>query len=247
MNTFNINNTFSVSIIIPLKDEALNIESLAKEIDFVFDQQPWKWECIWIDDGSIDESLSVLIRLHQEDPRHRFLSFHRHAGQSAALWAGFQEAEGNLIATLDGDGQNDPSDLPALINMIRSGEWDIIQGYRYNRQDTPMRKISSYIANAFRNLVTGKTVRDVGCSTRVFRRECVKYLPQFKAIHRFLPTFFTMKGYRITEVPVNHRPRIHGKTKYNINSRLWIGLIDTFGILWLKKRYFHYKISKKSD
>jgi len=241
-----MNNTITISIIIPLKDEARNIEPLAEELTITFNQKPWTWECIWVDDGSTDESLSVLDRLHREDPRHRFLSFHRHAGQSAALWAGFKEARGNLIATLDGDGQNDPSDLPRLIDMIYPGGWDMIQGYRYNRRDTPVRKLASYIANTFRNWVTGKTVRDVGCSTRVFRRECVECLPQYKGMHRFLPTFLTMQGYKIAEVPVNHRPRIHGKTKYNINNRLWIGLVDTLGVLWLKKRYFHYKISKRS-
>ena len=242
-----MNNTITLSIVIPLKDEAPNIEPLAKELNSVFNQQPWTWECIWVDDASIDESLTILNRLYREDPRHRFLSFHKHAGQSAALWAGFQEARGNFIATIDGDGQNDPSDLPRFIDMIHSGEWDMIQGYRYNRQDTLVRKLSSCIANTFRNWVTGKTVRDVGCSTRVFRRECVECLPQYKGMHRFLPTFISMQGYRITEVPVNHRPRMQGKTKYTINNRLWIGLVDTLGVLWLKKRSFHYKISKKSD
>ncbi len=242
-----MNNNITISIVIPIKDEAQNIEPLAKEIISVFNRQSWTWECIWINDGSIDESLSVLIRLHEEDPRQRFLSFHRHTGKSAALWAGFQEAKGNLIATLDGDGQNDPSDLPSLIDMIHSGEWDMIQGYRHNRQDNLVRKLSSYIGNIFRNCLTGKTARDVGCATRVFRRECVKYLPQFKGIHRFLPTLITMQGYKITEAPVNHRPRLHGKTKYSINNRLWIGLFDTFGVLWLKRRSFHYKVSIKSD
>ncbi len=242
-----MNNTIAITVVIPIKDEAQNIESLAKELNSVFDQHPWTWECIWVDDGSTDESLSILDHLHRKDPRHRYLSFQRHAGKSAALWAGFQEARGSLIATIDGDGQNDPSDLTVLINMIRSGEWDMIQGYRYNRQDTLVRKFSSYIGNGFRNCITGITVKDVGCATRLFKRECVQFLPQFEGIHRFLPTFISMQGYRITEVPVNHRPRLYGKTKYNINNRLWAGLMDTFGVLWLKKRSFQYKIYDKPD
>lgn len=242
-----MNNNIYVSIVIPIKDEAENIESLAKALTITFKQKPWTWECIWVDDGSSDKSLAIIDRLHREDTRHRYLSFQKHAGQSAALWAGFQDARGKLIATIDGDGQNVPSDIPKLIDMIQSGKQDMIQGYRYNRQDNIVRQFASYIANTFRNWVTGKTVRDVGCSTRVFKHECVTCLPQYKGMHRFLPTFIIMQGYRITEVPVNHRPRLYGKTKYNINNRLWIGLLDTCGVLWLKKRSFNYKISKKSD
>ena len=105
-----------------------------------------------------------------------------------------------------------------------------------------VRKLSSRIANSFRNWVTGKTVRDVGCSTRVFRSECVESLPQFKGMHRFLPTIVAIKGFRLAEAPVNHRPRVYGKTKYYIKNRLWVGLVDTFGVLWLRKRAFHYKV-----
>ncbi|MBW1765168.1 MAG: glycosyltransferase family 2 protein [Deltaproteobacteria bacterium] len=235
-----------VSVVIPIKDEAANIEPLAKELTAILDLQPWSWECIWVDDGSTDESLVALDFINREEPRHCYISFDRHAGQSAALWAGFQESTGAILATIDGDGQNDPSDIPRLVKMIRSGKWDMINGYRYKRHDTLVRKISSRIANTFKNWITGKTVRDVGCSTRVFWRECVESLPQYKGMHRFLPNFVAIRGYRITEVEVNHRPRQYGKTKYSINNRLWVGLIDTFGVLWLQKRAFHYTINKKA-
>ena len=162
-----------VSIVIPLKDEAENIGPLARELNRVLEAQPWTWECIWVDDGSRDGSLSVLKRLAQEDGAHRVLSFERNAGQSAALYAGFKAARGWVIATMDADGQNDPADLPALVDLVLSGRSDMVNGFRARRQDRAVRRISSRIANSFRNLVAGRTVSDVGCSTRAFRRGSV--------------------------------------------------------------------------
>ena len=236
-----------VSIIIPLKDESENIESLARELTTVFDQQPWPWECLWVDDGSTDQSLVLLDRLAESDKRHRYLAFDRNAGQSAALWAGFQASKGQILATLDGDGQNDPADIPRFVEMIRSDHADMVNGYRTRRKDNIVRKLSSRIANAFRNWVTGKRVRDVGCSTRAFKRICAAYLPRFAGMHRFLPTLVAMQGFRLAEVPANHRPRLKGQTKYNIRNRFWVGLADSFGILWLKRRSFYYTISRSSQ
>ena len=236
-----------LSIVIPLKDESENIGPLADELTGIMELHPWSWECVWVDDGSKDGSLLNLERLVQEDPRHRYISFEKNAGQSAAFWAGFRAARGATLATIDGDGQNDPAGIPSLMEMVESGECDMANGYRARREDTLVRKLSSRIANSFRNWVTGKTVRDVGCSTRVFRRECVESLPQFKGMHRFLPTIVAIKGFRLAEAPVNHRPRVYGKTKYSIKNRLWVGLVDTFGVLWLRKRAFHYKIKSQSD
>ncbi len=236
-----------VSIIIPIKDEAENIERLAEELTEIMDRQPWTWECLWIDDGSTDRSLWILEHLVETESRHRFLSFHENVGQSAALCAGFLEARGDIYATMDGDGQNDPADLPALVNVVRSGITDMANGYRQRREDSLIRRLSSKIANSFRNATTGKSVRDVGCSTRAFRRECVMALPQFKGMHRFLPTLIMMQGFRLQELPVNHRPRLRGNSKYNINNRLWVGLWDSFGVFWLRKRSFHYTITARSQ
>ncbi len=235
-----------VSIIVPVKDEASNVPRLARELTAVMDGQAFPWECIWVDDGSRDGTLAILEKLAQSDPRHAFISFDHNAGQSAALHAGFQRAGGSIFATIDGDGQNDPGDLPALIDRIRSGESDMVNGYRAMRQDSCLRMLSSRAANAFRNWVTGRTVRDTGCSTRAFRRECAAHLPMFAGMHRFLPTLMAMQGWRLMEVPVNHRPRLHGKSKYGVHNRLWVGLADLFGILWLKKRAFSYRISGQS-
>jgi dolichol-phosphate mannosyltransferase len=236
-----------VSVVIPLKDEAENIIPLAQEIEAAFDPSGLTWECIWVDDGSIDQTSSLLKSLAARNPRHRFLSFESNAGQSAALWAGFREAGGEIIASIDGDGQNDPADLPRLVEMVREGRADMVNGRRAKRFDGPVRKISSKVANSFRNLVTGRTVSDVGCSTRAFRRECADNLPRFKGMHRFLPTLAAMEGYSLAEVPVGHRPRLKGRSKYGVNNRLWVGLVDTLAILWLRKRFFNFRVIQKSD
>lgn len=240
-------NGLMLSVVIPIKDEAENIELVAEQLNTALSSQLWSWECVWIDDGSTDGSLAILQRLTEKDSRHRYLSFDTNTGQSAAFLAGFKKAKGSLIATMDGDGQNDPADIPRLVAEMQSGEMDMINGYRARRKDNIVRKISSRIANAFRNRMTGKTVSDVGCSTRVFKRECVECLPHFKGLHRFLPTLVAMQGFSLGEIPVNHRPRVKGKTKYSINNRLWVGLLDTFGVLWLQKRRFEYHIMKDSE
>ena len=234
------------SIIIPVEDEADNISALAGEITRAMDLRRWSWEAVWIDDGSSDGSLSALAALHESDDRHRYLSFAENRGQSAALCAGFRHCRGKVIATIDGDGQNDPVDLPDMIETVLADRADMVNGYRARRRDSLIRKISSKVGNGFRSWLTGKTVRDVGCSTRVFRRECIEDLPRFTGMHRFLPTLAAMQGWRLAEVPVNHRPRQHGLSKYNIHNRLWVGLADTLGVMWLKKRSFTYTIQSRS-
>lgn len=240
-------NKIDVSVVIPVKDEAENIGPLFQELKTVLDVQSWSWEVIWIDDGSEDQSLSLIEELSKKDPRHRYLSFEKNAGQSAALWAGFQASRGRVITTLDGDAQNDPADIPRFVEMVLDDRADMVNGYRAKRRDNQIRKVASRIANGFRNWTTGRTVRDVGCSTRAFKRECVNNLPLYKGMHRFLPTLVAMQGFRLAEIPANHRPRLKGKTKYTINNRLWVGLWDSFGVMWLQKRGFEYRIAKQSD
>jgi len=239
--------SIEVSIIVPVKDEAENIEELAREINQAMASRPWAWECLWIDDGSVDGSLERIKQLAADDARHRYLAFAVNTGQSAALWAGFRESRGGILATLDGDGQNDPADLPELIDSLKSSKSDMVNGYRQRRQDSVVRRLASKIANGFRILLTGRSVRDVGCSTRVFRRECADRLPLFAGMHRFLPTLIAIHGYRLLEMPVHHRPRQRGRTKYTINNRLWVGLADTFGVLWLRKRAACFKIKETSE
>ena len=233
-----------LSVVIPIKNEEENIKPLALEIEEALSTTGWSYEVVWINDGSGDNSASILDRLSHKSPIHRAIHFSENKGQSAALWIGFQQSLGAIIATLDGDGQNDPADLPSLVQQILDGTTDMANGYRHHRQDPPHRLIVSRIANAFRNWTTGRTVRDVGCSTRAIRSECVLHLPLFKGMHRFLPTLVSMQGYRLSESPVNHRPRLHGKTKYLIQNRLWIGFMDIAGIVWLRTRGFYSDMPK---
>ena len=236
-----------ISIVIPVRDEAENILSLGKEVESVMEQNFAEWECIWVDDGSSDGSLTMLRELVRANPRHRYISFEQNSGQSAAFWAGFCEARASIIATIDGDGQNDPADIPALFRTVKSGAADMANGYRARRQDNLKRKISSYLGNGFRTWLTGKTVRDAGCSTRVFRRECIQSMPRFAGMHRFFPTLAAMQGFRLTEAPVNHRPRLKGQSKYSVKNRLWVSLADMFGIYWLKKRALVYRVHSRSE
>lgn len=228
-----------VSIVIPIKNEEENIRILADEIEDVMNTTPWTYEVIWINDGSSDQSRLILDKLSLDYPSHRVIHLPCNLGQSAAQWYGFMNTCAKIIVTMDGDGQNDPRDIPSLVVRIETNATDVANGYRQLRKDSWHRRKSSKIANACRNKLTGKTVRDVGCSIRAFRRECIEHLPLFRGMHRFLPTLFKMQGFRVEEHPVNHRPRTRGKTKYSINNRLWVGLFDLTGIMWLQKRGFY--------
>jgi dolichol-phosphate mannosyltransferase len=235
-----------VSIVIPVMNESESIPVLADEVRQAFDGTAWAWECIWIDDGSTDGTLEALRCLNLDDPRQRFISHDRNYGQSAALLTGVSSARGRIIATLDGDLQNDPADLPRLIAMLEDGDVQMVNGVRANRQDSLLRKISSRIANGFRNRLSGATATDVGCSVRAFYRECMTGVPPFHGMHRFLPTLMAMRGWKVTETPVNHRPRVHGRTSYGVHNRLWVGIADTFGVRWLAARSVNPRVAQTS-
>ena len=236
-----------LSVVIPVMNEEANIVPLSHEIESALSTRDWNWECVWVDDGSSDRTLEIIKGLSLENPCHHYVSFEQNAGQSAAFTAGFRIARGKYIATIDGDGQNDPADIPALVDLLIEGRADMINGYRGKRQDNLLRIIASRIANGVRNSLTGKTVRDVGCSTRAFRCECVELMPAFKGMHRFLPTLVSLYGFSLDEVAVNHRPRTGGRSKYSINNRLWVGILDIVGVMWLRKRAFRYRISKEKS
>ena len=232
---------YQLSIIIPLFNEAESIPFLAQKIEEHL--HSISWQCIWVNDGSTDNSIGILNSLRARNPQHEIIDLQKNYGQSAALKMGFQYSEGKYIGTLDGDGQNDPSDLVKMFNILEQNEFDVVNGYRINRQDSIVRIISSKIANIARNIITKeREVRDVGCSTRVFRRECVEHVPLFKGMHRFLPTLIKMNGFKMHQIPVNHYQRAKGKTKYTMNNRLWVGLIDLFAVRWMLKRLVFPKV-----
>lgn len=236
-----------ISIVIPVFNEQGNIEYLGDEIQDVMNGTLWSWECLWIDDGSSDNTPNELIKLCRRYPQHHYIILDKNYGQSAALFVGFKTAIGRFIITMDGDGQNDPRDIPFLMESIKTLNADMVNGWRRNRKDSFIKKLSSRIANSFRNWITHEKVTDVGCSLRIFKRECVENIPVFKGMHRFLPTLVKNAGYRnIIEVPVNHRPRIHGYTKYGIHNRLWVGIMDTLAVRWMQKRMVYPKIKSSS-
>lgn len=229
--------SLDVSLVVPVKDEAENVLLLAAEIRAAMEPSPWSWECIWVDDGSTDGTLEALGRAAAGEPRHRVLSLERNFGQSAAMAAGLSAARGGLLVTLDGDGQSDPADVPGMIALLLEQGVDVVNGWRARREDGAVRRISSRVGNGVRNWITGEHVRDVGCSLRVMRRDAVRHLFVFRGMHRFLPTLMRLNGLgRAVEVPVHHRPRLRGKTKYGINNRLWVGIADLFGVWWLQRR-----------
>ena len=237
-----------ITIIIPVKDEAESILQLAKEVSDAMANTQFSWECLWIDDGSTDGTLEQLTRLSKQGTHHRFLSLDKNYGQSAAMAMGFKHARADILVTLDGDGQNDPKDIPALVHQLINQKADMVNGWRKNREDSSVRKFSSRIANGFRNKLTKENVKDVGCSIRAFRRGCVEQVPVFKGMHRFLPTLIRISGYtHIIEIPVNHRPRERGKTKYGIHNRLWVGLYDTFAVCWMQKRMVFPKVKNPEN
>jgi glycosyltransferase involved in cell wall biosynthesis len=183
----------------------------------------------------------VLAELAARDRRLRVLRLPRNRGQSAALAIGFRHARGRLAATLDADLQNDPADLPRLLAELENGAAgeavDVVCGVRAKRQDTWVRRVSSRVANGVRNRLTAESIADVGCTLRVYRTAFVADLPMFDGMHRFLPTLLRLAGARIKEVPVHHRPRLHGTPKYNIRNRIWRALVDLFAVRWMQRRW----------
>jgi glycosyltransferase involved in cell wall biosynthesis len=202
-------------------------------------------EVVWIDDGSTDRSLEILKKIAEDDPRCRYLSFERNCGQSAALHLGFQSAKGRYVITLDGDGQNNPKDVLDMIPCL--AECDMVTGWRRDRHDTWWRKFSSRFANGVRNRLSRETIRDTGCSLKIMKTEYVKKIKMFKGLHRFLPTLMKMEGARVIEVPVSHRPRTKGVSKYGTWDRALSGLRDLLAVRWMQDRKIAYQIREASD
>ncbi len=231
--------TLSLSVVIPVYNEAENIEPLVGKLSSVLQSWPRAAEFLFVDDGSTDVTLAVLKRLQHSDARIRIAHFRRNHGQTAAMAAGFRLARGRAVATIDGDLQNDPAEIPRLVEML--GEWDCVCGVRLRRRDTWWKRISSRIGNGFRNWVTGDEIIDTGCTLKAFRRECLERLDLHKGMHRFLPTLLKMRGFRVTQVPVSHHPRLRGETKYGTWGRLVKGLADCLAVRWMKKNSLEYE------
>lgn len=232
-----------LSIVIPVHNEIESLVPLQSEIDAALASLDQPIEILWVDDGSTDGSLEQLLEIAANDDRVRVLQLDARHGQSTALAAGFRAARGALTATLDADLQNDPADLPRLLDRLDGA--DVVCGVRSQRRDDRSRRWAAWVANAFRNLVTGERVQDVGCSLRVMRSALLKEVKMFRGMHRFLPTLLALEGARMVEVSVSHRPRRFGLSKYGILDRLSVGLIDVFAVRWMKSRSLHYSVMER--
>src|SRR3989475_4357462 len=223
-----------VSIIVPVYNEAANILPLTREVAEAMSRQPRSYELVFVDDASTDETWPKIQEARRLDPRVRALRHARNSGQSAALWTGFQNSASPLLATLDGDLQNDPADLPRLLAELE--RVDFVSGMRLSRQDNFVRRASSRIARRARKMMLKVDFRDTGCAIRAFKRSALEGLFAFNGLHRFLPLLVHGNGASTLEIPVNHRPRVAGVSKYGIWNRLGRGIYDLFALAWYQKR-----------
>ena len=230
--------TVEFSVVVPVCNEAENVEPLAREIHAALSDRAY--EMLFVDDGSTDETSAILTRLKGELPALRVLRHSFRSGQSAAVASGVRAARAPWIATLVGDGQYDPADLPRLLAAREepgNAGVKLFMGNRTTRRDTGFRRLQSRVANGVRGRMLGDGTPDTGCGIKLFPREVFLELPYFDHMHRFMPALFQRRGERVISVPVGHRPRARGVSKYGMLDRLWVGIVDIFGVMWLRRRY----------
>ena len=232
------------SVVVPAYNEAESLPTLLAEIEQALSPLGEPFEAIVVDDGSTDDTLDVLRSESRKRSWLRWLSFERNSGQSAGFDAGFRAARGDVIITMDADLQNNPADIPILLERL--DDYDAVCGVRVRRKDKAVRRLVSFLGNRFRNWVLGTDFRDTGCSLKAFRRECVERLPIFNGLHRFLNNVFELQGFRVLEIPVSHRARQFGVTKYGIFRRAFRVLPDILAMGWMKRRWVTYRV-RESD
>jgi dolichol-phosphate mannosyltransferase len=234
-----------LSVVFPVYNEEENVPHLLREIAAALEGRGWTYEIVAVDDGSTDRSLEVLRASRERYPMLRVLALEKNSGQTAALDAAWRAAEGELVVSLDADLQNDPADIPAMMQKLAESKSDMVIGVRVNRQDTLSRKLQSKIGNGVRNWITGDRITDTGCSLKLVRREAVERVRLFTGMHRFLPTLVRYAGYRVVEMPVNHRQRRFGTSKYGAMNRAFRGLADCFAVRWMGKRMLNYRVREE--
>lgn len=232
--------TIKFSVVIPLKNEEDNVVDLIDELEPVMNGLQQPWELICIEDGSTDRTRAILQEKAAHKPYLKLILFSQNYGQSSAFDAGFKAACGEFVITLDGDRQNDPADIPKLVQAIE--ECDLVCGQRVQRQDPWSKRLTSRLANAIRSRLCQDYVQDTGCSLKIYRTACLRQIKMYQGMHRFLPALFSIEGLRIKEVPVNHRPRTKGVTKYNVFNRSFNTIVDMLAVCWMRKRQLKYQV-----
>ena len=225
----------AISVVVPLYNEEDNVVAMQRELSEAL--TGIDYELVLVDDGSSD---ATVARVERTD-RVRLLCFEKNAGQSAAMHAGIHSARGAVIVTIDGDLQNDPKDIPALVKKLDEG-FDLACGYRAKRKDTAFKRVQSRIANFVRSRFIGDGVRDTGCTLKAMKRECREALLPFNGMHRFIPALIANMGFKVTEMPVNHRPRVAGVSKYGFGNRALRATMDMLGVRWLNSRRVRYHV-----
>ena len=234
-----------LSVVFPVYNEEENVPILLDEITKALAGKPWSYEIVAVDDGSKDRSLEVLRNAKAKYPNLRILAFEKNAGQTAALDAAWRGAHGKYVVSLDADLQNDPADIPAMMRKLEETASDMVIGVRVKRQDTWSKKIQSKIGNAVRNWITNDQITDTGCSLKLVKRDAIEGVRLFTGMHRFLPTLVRMQGYKVVEMPVNHRARQYGVSKYSAMNRAFRGLADCLAVRWMGKRMLRYSIREE--
>lgn len=236
--------TQSLTIIVPVYNEEDNLPRVEKELALYLDSREARTEVLFVNDGSVDNSQAAISDICQRDKRFTFLNFAHNRGLSAALKAGFDYVESDLVGYIDADLQTTPADFNLLLAEI--GEFDLVTGVRSDRQDSFVKNMSSSIANGIRRAFTHDGMDDTGCPLKIIKTDYAKRIPMFKGLHRFLPAMILLQDGKIRQVPVRHFPRIAGEAKYHLWNRLFGPLADCFAYLWMKRKYINYEIADSS-
>ncbi|MHC4914135.1 MAG: glycosyltransferase family 2 protein [Planctomycetota bacterium] len=229
-----------LSVVVPVYNEAECVGPLCEALYAALPATGRSFEVILVDDGSTDRTPELLAAEKEKREHLRVIRFRDNRGQSAAMSCGFDRARGRLLVALDADLQNDPADIPALLEKVDSGECDVACGWRQKRRDSWLRRVSSRIANWVRNRLIGETITDTACALKAFRTEYLRKIKMYQGMHRFFPTLLKMEGARVIEVPVNHRPRHAGQAKYGVWNRVFRSFRDLLAVRWMKSRHIDY-------
>jgi len=237
------NHPIDISVVVPVYNEEENLPVLIPQIAEVLKPLGKTYEMIFVDDGSKDQSRRLLKEMASQYPQIRILGFKKNCGETAAGAAGIKEARGGIVITIDADLQNDPKDIPRMLDYLK--EYDMVTGWRQKREDSWVKRITSRIANRIRNRLSGEEIQDSGCTFRAYKRECLQEIKLYKGMHRFIPTLVKMEGYRVIEIPIAHHPRQFGVSKYTTWNRIWRAFVDLLAVKWMKSRHIYYEIEER--